>query len=407
MLRRWGVVLLAAALGIPLVAPGSALAEPEPPTWRGDRVVRNGTGERLAVPPAGTFRGSAPAATPVRYALSYVVIPMKRMHLRFSKAKVKAMTERVSNRMSRQTDGRISYGFAAYSVAEPLKPTNLTCDLNRLDARYRKYAKHRRVPPPGYRDTVVVYVTPPRFTCAFSGVAVLGGNRVYLNGLDLRDPQRLQDWITAHELGHTLGLEHSASFWLPFGRWTPDQRIPATAGRTDFAEYGDYLDLMGQPPRGGYRIEGARLGSWLLDSPNLLALGVLGGRNTTVIRRSGTYQLDRLVPASSGGRMVLAIPVRANGSRTFWTLEYRPASLNSALRYPEPWATRAYGVRLILLGHGRRYRTSLNKTFHRNASEGAYGTLPVGTNVKLGGGSTVRVNILTPGSTSVTVVIRP
>lgn len=407
VLRRLGVLLLAVAVsGVIAQAPAAAGTADD---WRGDQVLRGRSGDRLALPgpaPSSRPRGSsAGAVAQFRYALSYVVIPVKGMRLGFSKSKVRAMTRRVAARTANQTAGRISYGFAAYRKAPEVRGSGLPCDLDLVNERFRQYAEFRRQPPPGFRDTVVVYVTPIRLACPFAGVAYLGGSRVYLNGLTLNDPQRLQDWITAHELGHTLGLDHAASFWLRIGDWSPGRLIPASTSGQEYSEYGDYLDVMGQPPRGGFRLAGARFGSWLMDGLDLMQLGVLGASNAPTIRHTGTYRINRLSSQRSGGRMMLAIPVLANGSRTFWVLEYRPLASNAALRYPAPWDTRAYGVRLLLAGHGRRYSTVLNKVFHRTDLETSHGALPVGTSVKLGGGTVVRVNSLDATGASVTVTL--
>ena len=93
-------------------------------------------------------------------------------------------------------------------------------------------------------------------------------------------------------------------------------------------EYGDYLDLMGQPPNGGYGLPGARLGKWSFSALHLQALGVLRARNQTVVRSSGRYTIARS-PRIGPGRMILGIPVVADGTTTFWSLELRPVASNA------------------------------------------------------------------------------
>jgi Gametolysin peptidase M11 len=86
----------------------------------------------------------------------------------------------------------------------------------------------------------IVFVTPSVGTCRFAGEA--NPTEVYLNG-------RLFMALTAHELGHTLGLGHAS-------RWD------CTGGRCTIDEYGSAFSVMGGG-RGDFNAyEKAKLG-WL------------------------------------------------------------------------------------------------------------------------------------------------
>lgn len=379
-MNRWSGAVLAAVMA---TITGVAHAAPEtdyiPPTSQADVLSLPGTG----------ISGQARKST--RYALSYVVIPVKGRPQGFARSGVKKMTRRIADRMESQTDERYGYGFAGWSKAPKAKDSDLSCDLEVIHRKYQKYVKNWSDPPDGYRDTVAVYLTPLRRVCSYAGVAMLRGRAVYLNGVDLSDPTRLQDWITAHELGHTLGLEHAASFWPRDAGWTYADPVPRVPRLQDWADYGDYLDLMGQPAQQG-DLDGLELSRWSFSALNLEQLRVIGRRNLTVVRNSGRYTIDRVSADPAGGRMMLAVPVLADGEETAWTLEYRPSWQNQkGLRYPEPYVTRGYGVRLTLAGAGMQYPNYMNRTFHVDGRQTAQASLPVGQVVRLGGGGTVTV----------------
>lgn len=382
MNKQWGIALATSLL----VVPGVAQAAP-PDT---DYIPPPRPADVISLPDASDGL-STQARKTSRYALSYVVIPIKNRAQGFARSAVKSMTTRISNRMESQTNERFGYGFGGWSKAPQAKDKELSCDLEVIHRKYKKYVAGWSDPPKGYRDTVAVYLTPLRRICSYAGVAMLRGRAMYLNGVDLADPTRLQDWITAHELGHTLGLEHAASFWPRDAGWTYSDPVPRVPRLQDWADYGDYLDLMGQPAQQG-DLPGLNLARWSFSALHFEQLRVVGRRNLTVARAPGRYTISKVAPDPSAGRMMLAVPVLADGEETAWTLEYRPSWQNDkGLHYPEPYVTRGYGVRLTLAGAGMQYPNYMNRTFHVDGRQTAQASLPVGQVVRLGGGGTVTV----------------
>ncbi len=406
MFRR--LITTGAALVL-LFVPGTATAAP----GGDDYLTPSRPGDVLDLPPSGWFggppvssQGRTSSVRTTTYGLSFVAIPVRGYRLGFSQVQVRSMARRINNRMLGQTADRFGYRTLSYSVAPRTTNSAMSCNLDRINQKYRRYARKLDNPPPGYRDTIAVYLTPLRFRCRYAGVALLGGRAVYLNGVDLRDPQRLQDWIAAHELGHTLGLEHSAAFWPERTGWQWTDAIPQNSNQQSWYDYGDYLDLMGQPPKDGYGLRGALFSRWTFNSLSLAFLGVVQRSNLTYATSSGTFQLNRLVPDSAGGRMMLAIPVIADGRKTYWVMEYRPAEENAAsVNYPSPFAERGFGVRLLIAPRGLSYPHYMNRAFRASQQDISQAALPMGTPIRLGGGARVTVLATTPDSATVSVTI--
>lgn len=401
MKRRLAVTAgLVLALGIPTTAHAADdYVVPTDPADELDVPRRSQT----AAPRTLAFGADGAVEAVHRYAISYVAIPMRGHRLKVTRSRAAAMTRRVSDRMIDQTGGRFGYGMVGWATAPKTSSRRVSCDPAVVNRQYRSYAPALKRTPPGYRDTIAIYVTPARYRCDYAGIALLGGRAIVLNGVD-NSADGLQDWITAHELGHTLGLEHAASFWPRQAGWTFLDPVPLKARQQRWNTYGDYLDLMGQPPNGGYGLPGARFGRWSFSSLHLQALGVLGRRNETIVRSSGRYTISAVTPDRWGGRMLLGIPVVADGKSTYWTMELRPKSDNAPnLNLPAPYPTRGYGVRLLLAGRGYRYPGAMNRVFHVSGAATAQAVLPVGRTVRLPRTGTVRVVSVTGGTATVDV----
>ncbi len=401
-------------------AEAAAAAEPAEPAgaaatarWTEVDWVAPRAANRLRLPWSSSGRLAASAQRKkarYRFAISVVAVPVAGKKLGATKKSMASMVNRVGRRMEQQTGSRIGYRFTSWARAPRIKDADLPCNVDKIYNRYGSLAKGLRRTPRGYRDTIAVFITPRRSACRFAGSAMLGGDGTYLNGVDLRDRQRLQDWITAHELGHNLSLVHSGAFVPSSPGWDPaTDSVPQNDRSHNVAEYGDYLDLMGAPPRSRDRIRGADFAKWTLDSVSQLNLGVMTDNDVEFVESAGTYGVAALQPkGTSGAVSTLAIPVTADRSPTFWLIEYRPAAENErTVNYPPPWSTAGYGVRLILYEHVSRGWYHINKVLRLARRSAGLAVLPVWQWVRLGGGSTVGIVAADPTAATVRVFLAP
>lgn len=136
--------------------------------------------------------------------------------------------------------------------------------------------------------------------------------------------------VTAHELGHNLGLYH-ANFWDTGGR--------SVTGAGQSIEYGDSFDTMGAANAGAYHF----------NARYKRQLGWLGAGEYTVATTNGLYRIlahDQPEPAAGSRGLQVFVNARTN----YW-VEFRqrftgkPALMNGAgLR----WARRDNGPSLLL-----------------------------------------------------------
>lgn len=165
----------------------------------------------------------------------------------------------------------------------------------------------------------VVYVFPDYSACKWAGLGELPGNYSWINGdLSVR--------VTAHELGHNLGLHHAGSWNCSgFG----GQMVPISDSCT-LSEYNDPFDVMG-----GW---GSRHSSgWHLQQ-----LGLLQPSNVQTVTESGTYSMTSPEDPTSAPT-TLRIPSRysaAGGVKDWYYLEIRkPGGLFETFSATDPVAT--------------------------------------------------------------------
>jgi hypothetical protein len=140
----------------------------------------------------------------------------------------------------------------------------------------------------------VVLVFPSGSNCPWSGQALIGGKRIWINGAPtLR--------VLAHEFGHNLGLGHAGGLACA--------NAPVSPACTPSAVYGDPFD-----PMGGYSGPVRQM-----NMQHKLTLNLLAPSAVTVVGISGTYHVAPL-ETLSGTPQLLRI-ARANGANYY--VEYR------------------------------------------------------------------------------------
>ncbi len=84
----------------------------------------------------------------------------------------------------------------------------------------------------------VAYIFPQQTSCAFSGVGMMPGREVWINGdISVR--------VIGHELGHNLGVHHASSLRCLDANGSPVPLALPVSSRCTSSEYGDPFDTMG------------------------------------------------------------------------------------------------------------------------------------------------------------------
>ncbi len=143
--------------------------------------------------------------------------------------------------------------------------------------------------------TNIVYAFPRQSACWWDGFSNLPGSNSWLNGT-------LSLYVSSHELGHNLGVNHASTQTCTGG----GQRVAFSTNCTR-DEYGDPFDVMGY--------HGQR---WM-DNYHLWQIGVLSGADVQTVSTTGTYQVAPLEFAAGWPRIV-RIPRDAGN---YFYLEFR------------------------------------------------------------------------------------
>ena len=172
-------------------------------------------------------------------------------------------------------------------------PMSSTCDYTSIASAANQAASAAGVNLSSYQRFVYAF---PSASCGWWGISYIGGNQSWVSGA-----YRLA--VLSHELGHQLGLYHSHGY---------NCRPNVDTGTCSTSEYGDTLDMMGNPSNfeGGHfnAFQKERLG-WLNagSSPPILT-----------VQANGTYTITPY-EAQDGSAKALKIAQSTNSSgQTTW-----------------------------------------------------------------------------------------
>ena len=191
-------------------------------------------------------------------------------------------------------------GWYTIDMASPINAP--TCDYSLISSLADQAASSAGVVLSDYSRKVYAF---PQSGCGWWGLSSVGGtpSRSWING-------SLELGVTAHELGHGLGLWHSHSL---------DCGATAVVGPSCATnEYGDIVDMMGASHSAHYNaFQKERLG-WLNSgaSPSITTVGT-----------DGTYGLEVYESVGSGPKAlkVLKSIDPSTGNRSWYYIESRQA----------------------------------------------------------------------------------
>ena len=198
-----------------------------------------------------------------------------------------------------------SYGqtwFTGNVVGWYTLPISSTCDTSSIASYANQAATAAGVNLSSYQRFVYAF---PSTSCGWWGSSYVGGNQAWVDGSYMLA-------VLSHELGHQLGLYHSHSLnCLP----------NVDTGTCSTIEYGDTLDMMGNP----HNFEGADFTAFQKERLGWLNYG--SSPPITTVQSDGAYTITPY-EAQDGTTKALKIPQTTNSSgQTTWLyVEYRQAS---------------------------------------------------------------------------------
>jgi hypothetical protein len=146
----------------------------------------------------------------------------------------------------------------------------------------------------------LIYMFPRQASCTWEGI-----EGVLANGMMLNGNQSVQ--VIAHEMGHSLGLQHAGSWTCTSG----GVRVQISDDCT-MTQYGDPFDIMGN------------IAVRHSNGSALEKLGFLAPENVRTINTSGVYQLhSALHPTSEPTVLRIRRKTTLDGETSFYYLEVR------------------------------------------------------------------------------------
>lgn len=250
--------------------------------------------QAVSVPPAETFGEQRTVVLLVNFQTNPSATPWT---LDDARSRVFGATSDFFRENSSQQTWLGGDAFGWYTL--PIDPT---CSGSAISSAADQAATDAGVDLSSY--TRFVYVFPYVSGCGWSGKGTVGGSpsRTWVNG-------SFTSKVVGHELGHNFGLFHSHA--LECGATTLGDNCLSD-------EYGDTLDIMGNPSSGHLSaFQKERLG-WLnyAASPPI-----------ATINADGTYELEPYETAS-GGSKALKIAKSTDamtGAKTWYYVEFRQA----------------------------------------------------------------------------------
>ncbi len=261
--------------------------------------------------------------------------------------------------------------FGWYRIAGPTD----TCNYSQWAGQAISAAKADGHDPSGYGH--IQFIFPEQSSCDWAGLGQMPGQLTWLNGY-------IDPWVSAHELGHNMGLHHASSYRCTSGGATVTWSSNCTA-----SEYGDPYDVMGNNSHVFHS------NAW-----HLAQLGIVPSTGVKTIAASGTYTIKSALNRGPGINL-LRVPTGGTPAR-YYDLSIResggvfdsllPTSMTSGVSVHWDPATSVVTQSLLLDG---------TPGTAGNFTDAA---LPVGSTFSDGQNS-ITVDSVVPGQAAVSVVL--